>query len=252
VTAYLDGQPPRAFAHRGWHTADLTGRENTMAAFRRAVDEGYRHLETDVRATADGRLVVFHDARLDRVTDGRGAVGDLPWSELAKVRVGGAEPIPQLAEVLEEFPDTRFNIDAKSDAAVGPLADTIRRCNARDRVCVVSFSDRRLAALRAAVGPTVAWALGPRETFRLFRAGVVRRPYATSAVAAQVPVFYGRVQVVTPRFLQTAHDAGLEVHVWTIDDPAEMRRLLDLGVDGIMTDRPDVLRAVLVERGAWD
>ena len=252
MTAYLDGRPPRAFAHRGWHTADLTGLENTMAAFRRAVDEGYRHLETDVRATEDGRLVVFHDARLDRVTDRRGEIGQLPWGRVANVRVGGKEPIPQLAEVLEEFPDARFNIDAKADAVVGPLADTIRRCNARERVCVVSFSDRRLAALRAAVGPSVAWALGPRETFRLFGSSVVRRTFSTSAVAAQVPVFYRRVQVVTPRFLQIAHDAGLEVHVWTIDDPAEMRRLLDLGVDGIMTDRPDVLREVLIQRGAWN
>ncbi len=222
-----------------------------MAAFRKAVDEGYRHLETDVRATADGRLVVFHDSRLDRVTDARGAVDEWPWSRISRVRVGGVEPIPQLSDLFEEFPDTRFNIDAKSDAAVGPLADTIRRCNARDRVCVVSFSDRRLTALRSAVGPTVAWALGPRETFRLFRAGVVRREFLSTAVAAQVPVFYRRVQVVTPRFLQTAHAAGLEVHVWTIDDAAEMQRLLELGVDGIMTDRPDVLREVLMRRGAW-
>ena len=222
-----------------------------MAAFRKAVEEGYHHLETDVRATADGRLVVFHDSRLDRVTDARGAVRELPWSRISQVRVGGVEPIPQLSDVLEEFPDARFNIDAKSDAAVGPLADTIRRCNAGDRVCVVSFSDRRLTALRSAVGPGVAWALGPRETFRLFRAGVVRRDFVSTAVAAQVPVFYRRVQVVTPRFLQTAHAAGLEVHVWTIDDAAEMQRLLELGVDGIMTDRPDVLREVLMRRGSW-
>ena len=248
MTGYLDGNPPRAFAHRGWHTAELAGRENTMAAFRKAVEEGYRYLETDVRATADGRLVVFHDARVDRVTDGLGAVGELPWSRVAELRVGGTESIPQLSDLLEEFPDARFNIDAKADAAVGPLVDTIRRCNAGDRVCVVSFSDRRLDALRAAVGPGVAWALGPRQTFRLFRSGVARRPFASSAVAAQVPVSYRRVPIVTPRFLRTAHDAGLEVHVWTINDPAEMNRLLDLGVDGVMTDRPDLLKQVLAVR----
>ncbi len=251
MTGYLDGNPPRAFAHRGWHTAGLDGLENTMAAFRRAVQEGYRYLETDVRATADGRLVVFHDARLDRVTDARGAVGELAWSRISEIRVGGTEPVPQLTDLLEEFPDARFNIDAKSDAAVGLLADTIKRCNAGNRVCVVSFSDRRLAALRSAVGSEVAWALGPGSTFRLFRTSVIRRDFSTSAVAVQVPVFYRRVQIVTPRFLDTAHRAGLEVHVWTIDDPAEMRRLLDLGVDGVMTDRPDLLREVLVARGSW-
>ena len=222
-----------------------------MAAFRRAVQQGYHYLETDVRVTADGHLVVFHDARLDRVTDARGVVGQLPWSRIAKVRVGGREPIPQLSDLLEEFPDARFNIDAKTDAAVGPLTDTIRRCNARDRVCVVSFSDRRLATLRSAVGPTVAWALGPRQTFRLLRSSVARRPFSSSAVAAQVPLVYRRVPIVTPRFLRTAHDAGLEVHVWTIDDPQEMQRLLDLGVDGIMTDRPDVLREVVTRRAGW-
>jgi glycerophosphoryl diester phosphodiesterase len=251
VTGYLDGSPPRAFAHRGWHIGDLAGLENTLVAFRRAYDEGYRHLETDVRATADGELVVFHDARLDRVTDASGSVGSLPWSEVGAARVGGREPIPRLAELLETLPDAHFNIDAKSDAAVRPLAELIHRMGAEDRVCVVSFSDRRVAALRAAVGDGTAWALGPAETFRLYRAAVVRRQFSTTAVAAQVPMLYRRVPIVTPRFLRAAHAAGLEVHVWTIDDDAEMHRLLDLGVDGIMTDRPDILRAVLIERGAW-
>jgi glycerophosphoryl diester phosphodiesterase len=251
VSAYLDGGPPRAFAHRGWHIDDLAGLENTLTAFQRAYDEGYRHLETDVRATADGQLVVFHDARLDRVTDASGSLGALPWSEVRAARVGGRESIPLLADLLEALPDARFNIDAKADAAVGPLAELIHRMGVADRVCVVSFSDRRLAALRTAVGPGTAWALGPAETFRLYRAGVVRRRFSTTAVAAQVPMIYRRVPIVTPRFLRTAHAAGLEVHIWTIDDAAEMHRLLDLGVDGIMTDRPDVLRAVLVERGAW-
>lgn len=251
MTAYLDGSPPRAFAHRGWHTAELAGLENTLVAFREAVDQGYRYLETDVRATADGRLVVFHDAQLERVTDARGVLGALPWSRIAGVRVGGREPIPLLSDLLEEFPTARFNIDAKADAAVGPLADTIRRCNAGNRVCVVSFSHRRLEALRSATGPAVAWALGPRHTFRLYRSSVGGRAFPTSAVAVQVPVSYRRVQIVTPRFLRTAHDAGLEVHVWTIDDPAEMHSLFDLGVDGVMTDRPDVLREVLTARGQW-
>ena len=222
-----------------------------MAAFRKAFDEGYRYLETDVRATADGRLIVFHDARLDRVTDRRGAVAELPFSVVRQARVGAAEPIPLLAEVLEELPDALFNIDAKSAGAVAPLAKLIIESGSADRVCLSSFSDRRLTVLRDLLGPGVATALGPRALFRLVRASALRRRFRTRAVAAQVPVRYQGVPIVTPRLLSTARAAGLEVHVWTIDEPDDMRSLLGLGADGIMTDRPDLLRDVLLERGAW-
>ena len=251
VTAYLDGNPPRAFAHRGWHVGALAGLENSMRAFRRAYHEGFRYLETDVHATTDGQLVAFHDLSLGRVTDRPGQIAALSWAEVRQAKISGVEPIPLMAELLEEFPDARFNIDAKADPAVGPLADLIRRTGAADRVCLGSFSDRRIASLRALVGPRVATSMGPREVFRLVRAARLRRPFVTSAVAAQVPVAFSRVRIVTSGFLRTAHRTGLEVHVWTIDDPDEMRRLLDLGVDGLMSDRPDLLRQVLTERGAW-
>ena len=226
MTGYLDGPPPRAFAHRGWHVDDLSGLENSMPAFRRAYDEGFRYLETDVHATADGRLVAFHDLSLDRVTDRVGPIATLPWSEVSRARIAGTEPIPL-------------------------LADLIRRTGTGDRVCLGSFSDRRIASLRALLGPAVATSLGPREVFRLLRAATLGRSFRTSAVAAQVPVSFSRVTIVNRRFLRTAHRAGLEVHVWTIDEPAQMRWLLDLGVDGLMTDRPDLLRSVLTERGHW-
>lgn len=251
MTAYLDGDPPRAFAHRGWHVAEMAGLENSMTAFRRAYDEGFRYLETDVHATADGELVAFHDLSLGRVTDRPGLIAQLPWSQVRQARIGGTEPIPLMADLLEEFPDARFNIDAKADPAVGPLTDLLRRTGAHERVCLGAFSDRRLSALRAAVGPRVATSMGPREVFRLVRSARARRPFGTPAAAAQVPVSFSRVTIVTPAVIDTAHRAGLEVHVWTIDDPAEMRRLLDLGVDGIMSDRPDLLRQVLAERGRW-
>lgn len=222
-----------------------------MSAFRRAVDEGYRYLETDVRVTSDGRLIAFHDPRLDRVTDRRGAIADLPWSEVRQARINGTEQIPLLADLLEEFPTARFNIDAKIGAAIAPLADLLTAANATDRVCLVSFADQRLTQLRAALGPDVAMALGPQALFRLVRASALRRRFTTSAVAAQVPLSYQRVPILTPRFIATAHAAGLEVHVWTIDEPDEMRRLLALGVDGIMTDRPELLKDVMIERGSW-
>ncbi|MBM9465902.1 glycerophosphodiester phosphodiesterase [Nakamurella leprariae] len=254
MTAFLDPPRPRAFAHRGWHLGDEIGVENTMAAFRAAVTRGYGYLETDVRCTADGELVVFHDPVLDRVTDRTGEIAALSWRDVTRARVGGREPVPRLADVLAEFPDIRFNLDAKSDAAVDPLLRVLEQAQAWDRVCLGAFSDQRLARLAAGAPSSTARSLGPGEVFALVRASVARRPFRPPTtgrvVAAQIPVRFRRVPVVTRSSVRTAHRAGLEVHVWTVDDPREMHRLLDLGVDGLMTDRPDVLRQVLRQRSS--
>ncbi len=253
MTRYLDGNAPRAFAHRGWHTGDLAGFENTAAAFAEAVAQGYRYLETDVHVTADGKLLAFHDHFLDRVTDAKGRIAALDWDQVKKARIGGREPIPLFEDLLGDFPEARFNIDPKSDRAVGPLVDALRRTNALDRVCIGAFSDRRLQAVRAALGPATATSLGPRQVVGLVgRARRLPMPFHSfGAVAAQVPVRQGLVTVVNSAFVNAAHRRGIEVHVWTIDDPAEMHRLLDLGVDAIMTDRPDLLKQVLTARNAW-
>jgi glycerophosphoryl diester phosphodiesterase len=251
VTHYLDGPRPRILAHRGWHTGDLAGLENSTAAFRRAIDEGIHYLETDVHATRDGVLVAFHDSVLDRVSDGTGPIAAQSWAEIRDTRIGGREPIPLMADVLAAFPDAMFNIDPKSDNAVGPLIDMITEIRAQDRVCLGSFSGRRLAVLRQALGPTVATSLAPREVWPLLRTGrLLSRKDIRSlgAIAAQVPVRYGRLTIITRRFVARAHSAGLEVHAWTINEPAEMHRLLDLGVDGIISDRPDLALAVVAER----
>jgi glycerophosphoryl diester phosphodiesterase len=242
--------PPLAFAHRG---GAAIGDENTTAAFGRAVAMGYRYLETDVHATSDGVVVVFHDSTLDRLLGRPGRVRDLRWADLATLRVGGAAAVPRLDEVLESWPDVRFNIDVKDDPAVTPTVELVRRSGAADRVLLASFSDRRLARVRAAL-PTVATSLGRREAARLWLAARVggRLRIPPSVVAAQVPVRRGRVRVVDRPFVATAHRLGLQVHVWTIDDPDTMNDLLDLGVDGIMTDRIEILRDVLVARRGWN
>lgn len=269
---FLDHPGPLAFAHRG---GDLGHPENSLAAFEAAVALGYRYLETDVHATADGVLVAFHDTRLDRVTDRRGAVAELPWEKVRQARIGGSEPVPLLEDLLGAFPEARFNIDVKAERAIGPLVEAIRRTGAWDRVCVGGFSDSRLAAVRAAAGPGLATSLGPREVARLrlrsLAAGLLGgrgggrgggpfdarsggrsgsgAPYA--GICAQVPERHKGVRVVDRAFVRAAHRLGLQVHVWTVDDPTRIRTLLDLGVDGIMADRIDVLRDVLGERGCW-
>lgn len=257
--AYLDEPLPHALAHRGGAAyAPNQGFENTLAAFRRAVDMGYRYLETDVHATRDGRIIAFHDTVLDRVSDTRGTVGSLPYDTVRAARVGGAEPIPLLAELFEEFPDVRVNIDIKADAALEPTIREVLRHRATERVCIASFSERRLRAARAALGPRVATAAGQVGTALLrFTPSVVSRMLHTPAPVLQIPALHriaGRdLTLVTPGLVRRAHALGKHVHVWfhawSREDAAEMHRLLDLGVDGLVTDHIDVLRDVLADRG---
>ena len=249
--AFLDTDGPIAFAHRGGAAG---GVENSMVAFQQAVDLGYRYVETDVHASADGVLLAFHDRTLDRVTGLTGRIAALPYSRIKAARIGGSEPIPVLEDVLGTWPELRVNIDVKAFAATGPLVDVIRRTGAVDRVCVAAFSERRVAAVRRALGSRLCTALGPSRV-ALLRAASTSRLAGLLAPrtvpCAQVPDRLGPLRLVTPKLVELAHRHGVRVHVWTIDDADEMRRLLDLGVDGIMTDRIDTLRQVMLERGGW-
>ncbi|MFD5753096.1 glycerophosphodiester phosphodiesterase [Streptomyces sp. NPDC059255] len=240
---------PIPFAHRGG-AAD--GLENTAAAFRRAAGLGYRYFETDVHATSDGRLVAFHDATLDRVTDARGRIAELPWHEVRRARVAGREPLPLFAELLEEFPEARWNVDIKAAPALAPLVELIRATGSWDRVCVGSFSEARVAGAARLAGPRLATSYGVRGVAGLrLRSYGIPAPVRRGAVCAQVPESQYGIRVVDERFVRTAHALGLQVHVWTVNDPARMEALVDLGVDGIMTDQLETLRSVLAARGAW-
>ncbi len=247
-----DAGPVLAFAHRGGAThPDLLGRENTMVAFRHAVALGYRYLETDVHLTRDGVLVAFHDLQLERVTDGVGRVEDLDSTTLAGVRVAG-EPVPTLAELVDAFPGARFNLDLKADAAVEPLAAFVRERALSDRVLVGSFSLRRLRRFRRLAGPRVPTGASPAEVAAyVVLPGRLARALAPHTAALQVPHRVGPVTVASARLLRRARASGVHVHVWTVDDPAEMTQLLDRGVDGLMTDRTDILASVLRNRGLW-
>ena len=251
---FLDHPRPHAFAHRG---GAAHAPENSWTAFERAVKLGYAYLETDARATSDGKLMAFHDRTLDRVTDTSGPINAKPYREVAALRVADSEPIPLIEDLLGTWPDLRFNIDLKDEPGITLLAGVLRRTGAWDRVCVTSFSGRRLRAARGQLGRPVCMATSPaviaavRYTIGAAsqgrQAGLLARRLAQWQVrCAQVPGW-----MASGSFVRRAHALGLDVHVWTINDRAEMSRLLDLGADGIMTDDIETLREVLIERGQW-
>ncbi|MPZ67805.1 MAG: glycerophosphodiester phosphodiesterase [Pseudonocardiaceae bacterium] len=256
---YLCGPYPRAYAHRGWHLGELAGMENSLSALRRAVAEGYRYLETDVRATRDGVLVVQHDPTLQRTTDRTGTISELDWAQVRGGRIGGREPVCRLEDLLEELPRTLLNIDVKAGDAVEPMLWLLRRTGAWDRVCLASFSGARLQRLRRAAGERLLTSMGTASAAALRLRSIICHPRElpwlpappVRGTLAQLPRYRWRLPVVDPALIRCAHRLGREVHVWTIDRPDEMVELLELGVDGLVTDRPDLLRDVLVKRGSW-
>ncbi len=237
-----------AFAHRGG-----TGNwpENTLRAFQHAVDIGYKYVETDVHLTADGVVVAFHDTKLDRVTDSTGSISELTWEQVREARVDGSDPIPLLEEILEEFPLTNVNIDPKHDAVVEPLAELLIKHKALDRVCVGSFSDRRIKHFQTLMEGKACTSAGPKGVarFKASNFGLGKPDFSFDCL--QVPVRQSGITLVDERFVAAAHKQNLQVHVWTIDDPIEMSELIELGVDGIMTDKPVLLKELLIQRGLW-
>jgi glycerophosphoryl diester phosphodiesterase len=256
--SYFDG-PFQALAHRGFAhaSAGTEGLENSLAAFGAAVDLGYRYVETDAHGAVDGVAVALHDESLDRTTDGAGLVAELPWSEVSEARIGGVEPVPLLEDLLGGWPGLKVNIDVKHRSGIGPVARAIEKTSSWDRVCVTSFDAARRRATLAKLSRPVATSAG-RNEIRGFLTGVRlrTRPLARRSLrdvdALQVPVRERSVTVVDAASLEVAHALGKKVHVWTINDRDEMAQLIDLGVDGLVTDRADLLKDLLIERGLWE
>ncbi len=257
---FLNRSGPIASAHRG---GAGEAPENTLAAFQVAVTLGFRYLETDAHATRDGVLVAFHDDRLDRVTDRTGAIAELAIVEVEAADAGYAfSPdggssfpfrgrdirVPRLEEILMRWPDARINIDPKADPCVEPLVALLDRLGAWERVCIGSFSDRRLRWIRGLSQGRACTSMGPRSVALARLAATSGTMARLGADCVQVPIRRGPFPIVTRRFVQAAHRAGLPVHVWTINDEATIDELLDLGVDGIMSDHLRLLRDVFARR----
>ncbi|MEX3016442.1 glycerophosphodiester phosphodiesterase [Gymnodinialimonas hymeniacidonis] len=245
---FLDFEGCVGFAHRG---GALEAEENTAEAFAYAAGLGFTHIETDVHLSRDGVVVVHHDDTFERMFGDARAVAEMDWAEIATLRTAAGAEVPRLDEVLAAFPQTFFNIELKCLEVAAPLAEVISRADALDRVCVGAFDPKNTAAIRGMLGEGLCWSPAHAGVARLWAAGwgvpVGRLPYPV----VQVPTAFNGIPVVTGRVQRAAQKRGVKVQVWTVDDRAEMERLLDLGVDGIMSDRPSVLKEVLQARGAW-
>jgi glycerophosphoryl diester phosphodiesterase len=246
--AYLDHPRPVAFAHRGGAAHHP---ENSWPAFEYAAKLGYAYLETDARSTSDGALLAFHDKSLDRVTDSSGQVCSMTYQQVSTARIAGREPIPLIEDLLGTFGDLRFNIDLKDSGTIGSLARVLKRTAAWNRVCVTSFSGRRLLSAQKILDRPICLAVTPAAIAAVRYAGFPGRAMAarlarSGAQCAQVPR-----QIATREFIRRSHELGLHVHVWTLNTREEIERALDLGADGVMTDDIVLLRDVLIERGQW-
>ncbi|WP_343318758.1 glycerophosphodiester phosphodiesterase [Arthrobacter sp. TMP15] len=253
VKPFLDSAQPLAIAHRGF---SLDGLENSLTAFQAALGLGYEYLETDINTTSDGVGVVFHDATLDRTTDLAGTIAQLPHSVVRSARIGGREPIATLEEFITALPNARFNVDVKDAGSVEPLVAAIETYGLHERVCIASFSDKRRRQVLARLSRPVASSAGMKLLLTYYLLTpllprVLTRFIMREVDVLQIPRTYRGLNLASRAKVRRAHRMGLKVHVWTIDDPAQMHELFELGVDGIMTDRADLLAEVMRQRGYW-
>ena len=245
-------QKPIVIAHRGGGNEEP---ENSLDAFAHMSSKGFRFMETDAHSTSDGVAVLFHDSVLDRTTDGTGPIGAHTWAQIQQVKDGSGNSPLRLDSALMAFPDLVFNIDAKSWTVVEPLARTLLAAGATDHVSLASFSERRLRVMRKAL-PGLRSSLGTGAIAGLVALSHLPMPLAKLLVrlvpgpkqnveAAQVPMRWNRVDVVTNKFVKLCHSRGLSVHVWTINSAKEMKQLLAMRVDGIITDEPTLAQSVI-------
>ncbi len=233
-------------AHRG---GGLEAMENSVAAFTNAAAMGYDVIETDIQVSRDGTVYIFHDDTLDRTTNGNGPFVEKSDAELAALRLNDGGVIPTLSMMRAAIPHVIFNIDVKTDACITPIASYLNTHGGHDQICLASFSTRRLNAVRALLDQPCTFSGGQADVLRLYLGALGLPMGRPDIIAAQVPTSHYGLDIITPRFINHCRRLDIAVHVWTINDADKMRRLLALGVDGIVTDRPSLLKDIALEMG---
>lgn len=257
---YFDLEHPIRFAHRG---SRILWPENTWLAFDNVVEGlGYRYIEIDIQVTQDGVVVVFHDETLERCTNGVGRVSEWRWEDLKHLDAGynfspdDGESFPhrgtgvaiaRLDDTFDRYSDVHFNVDLKAPNSEWSVAEVINRTRREESTLISSFSDKRIAKFRRITKRRVATSAGPRDSIAMYVASRIGRSAPTGADAYQLP-FDTRGVPADRRLIDAVHSGGRQIHLWTVNDSEAMARLLDMGADGIVTDRPDLLNEVLDER----
>ena len=236
------------FVHRG---GDEVETENTIEAFKYSSDLGFVFIETDVQATKDGHVVIFHDASLKRMAGVNKSINELTLKEINEINLLSGGKIPLLSEALETFPDLRFNIDIKTEDALEETIQIIKKMNFLDKTCLASFSSSRLKRIKNLAGPEACISSGQMDIFKMMCQSIGIELQATMSQCAQIPVKQWGVPVLTKRFIKTAKKQNKFVHVWTIDDIDQMFELIEFGVDGLMTDKPSVLKEAMLKKGLF-
>lgn len=237
-----------AFAHRG---GNEFAPENSFRAFKSAVDIGYKYLETDVHLTKDGFLIAFHDDTLDRVTDKSGLIRDLTLSEIKKAKIAGTDEIPLLSELLNSFTNCFFNIDCKVDETVQPLINLINNKDFINRVCIGSFSQKRINFIRKSLGKEVKTSMGPAEVILSKFLSYTSLGYNFKSSYTSIPIRRYGINLLDERNINYLKSNNQKVIAWTINDEDQMKMLINIGIDGIMTDNLTLLKKVLIEESLW-
>ena len=237
-----------AFAHRGGNDF---GPENSLKSFLGAYEIGYKYLETDVHLSKDGHLVAFHDESLDRVTNKTGLIKDLKLSDIKKAKIDNSEEIPTLIELLDNIPNCFFNIDCKSDDTVIPLIEVIKKFSLFDRVCIGSFSQKRINFIRESLGSKVKTSMGPSEILLAKVLSNLPIKKVFESTYASLPIRRYGIELLNKKNINFLQRNNQKVIAWTINDESEMRLLIERGVDGIMTDKILLLKKILIEQNKW-
>ena len=235
MSSFLDSEF-QGFVHRGDTSIFL---ENTIEAFQSAVSLGYQYLETDLRETSDGKIITFHDPNLKRITGANITISETKFSDIRMRRLPSRETIPTIDELLEEFPDSFFNMDLKVNQIEEKVLKKINSHNALERVCLGSFNSKTIKKINS-LEPKILTSMGISQVimYKFFQKKNISK-------LIQIPTHWNGIKVITKKFIDRLHNDGLKVHVWTINKETEMQSLIDLGVDGIMTDNASGLIKVM-------
>ena len=241
IHPYLDVPGVAISAHRG---GSIEAPENTIESFEYSIELGSSYIETDVQLSSDGIPYIFHDDDLKRLFGKNIIFNSLHSDEIDELILFDKYKIPTLESTLQKFPDTLFQIDVKTDEVVLPTMEVIKKTNSTDKVCIASFSSKRLKQVHK-LYPEICLSMGPFEVMKLLLAsfGLYRNKVPGNCL--QIPIYQYGIKLVTKRFINYIHTIGLKIHVWTINDEDTMQKLIDLGVDGIITDRPKTLKDLL-------